>query len=69
MSRENVWIDQRYLPFQWFPHTTLAKQLNEEQLRHAFEVMQKQFGPFEGTVKSIGLTKTNPYENIKIIKL
>ena len=69
MLQKEIWFDRRYLPFQWFPHTTLAKNLNEEQLRRAFEVMQKQFGPIEGTVESIGLAKTNPYENLQIIKL
>ena len=69
MLQKEMWLDQRYLPFQWFPHTTLAKNLNEEQLRCAFEVMQKQFGPFEGTVKSVGLAKTNPYENLRVINL
>lgn len=67
--KETLWIDERYLPFQWFPHTTLAKQLTKEQLRCAFEVMQNQFGPFEGTVTSVGLAKTKPYENLEILKL
>ena len=48
---------------------SLVAQLTKEQLRCAFEVMQNQFGPFEGTVTSVGLAKTNPYENLEILKL
>lgn len=62
-------IDLRYLPFQWFPHTTLAKHLTVQQMRKAFEIMQNQFAPFEGTAVKIGLAKTNPYEDLLTIDL
>lgn len=66
---ENVEISKYYRPFQWLPHTTIGKKLTKEQMGKAFDVMQKQFGPFKGTVTSIGLAKTNPYKNIAIVDL
>ena len=39
-----------YQPYQWMPHTTIGKLLTKEQMRDAFEVLQEQFVPFEGTV-------------------
>lgn len=68
-GREGVKIDYRYVPFSWLPHSTLAKHLSKEQLTIAFEVMQKHFAPFEGKVTKIGLSKTNPYEDLEIIDL
>ena len=68
-GREWIKIDYRYMPFSWLPHSTLAKHLSKEQLTIAFEVMQKQFAPFEGKVTKIGLSKTNPYEDLEIIYL
>ena len=58
-----------YLPFQWMPHTTIGKMLTKEQMRDAFEVLQEQFVPFEGTVTKIGLAKTNPYTELALFEL
>ena len=58
-----------YLPFQWIPHTTIGKLLTKEQMREAFEVLQEQFVPFEGTVTKIGLAKTNPYTELALFEL
>ncbi len=68
-GRENVRQDFRYRPFSWFPHTTLAKKLSGEEMKYAFEVMQNQFGPFEGQVVKIGLAKTNPYTDLEITEI
>ena len=68
-KEEAVEIDKRYEPFHWFPHTTLAKYLTKDQMKAAFEIMQNQFGPFEGTITSIGLASTNPYRDLKILEL
>lgn len=56
--------DQRYIPFHWLPHTTLAKHLSDVQMKRAFEIMQSQFGPFEGSVIKVGLARTNPYKEL-----
>ena len=58
-----------YQPFQWMPHTTIGKKLSQEEMRVAFEVLQNQFGPFEGTITKIGLAKTNPYKDIAVFEL
>lgn len=53
-----------YQPFNWMPHTTIAKKLSSEEMRIAFEVLQNSFGMFSGEIVRIGLAKTNPYEEI-----
>lgn len=58
-----------YLPYQWIPHTTIGKLLSKEQMQNAFEVLQEQFVPFEGTVTQIGLAKTNPYTELRLFDL
>lgn len=58
-----------YRPYQWVPHTTIGKLMSKEQLQNAFEVLQEQFGPFEGTVTQIGLAKTNPYTELALFDL
>ena len=57
-------ISPYYRPFQWLPHTTIAKKLTKEQMQTAFEVLQNSFGMFEGEVVRIGLAKPNPHRNI-----
>lgn len=66
---ENISVSKYYQPYQWFPHTTLGKKLTKEQLHKAFEVMQNQFGVFEGKVTKIGLAKTNPYRDVALFGL
>lgn len=66
---KDIQLDKRYQPFGWFPHTTLAKRLSKEQLQKAFEVMQNQFGTFEGHTVKVGLAKTNPYRDIEAFEL
>ena len=68
-DRLGVKLDDRYVPFHWLPHSTLAKHLLPEQLTAAFSVMQTQFSPFEGKVAKIGLAKTNPYTDLEVIEL
>lgn len=58
-----------YQPFHWLPHCTIGKQLSKEQIKQAFEVMQKQFVPLEGKVVRIGVAKTNPHRDIKVWEL
>lgn len=68
-AHEEVRIDKRYQPFQWFPHTTLAKGLTKEQLQSAFQIMQNQFGTFMGQITKIGVAKTNPYNDVMVLEL
>ena len=66
---QGVIVNHKYMPYSWLPHSTLAKQLSEEQMATAVEIMQRRFGPFCGKVTRIGLSKTNPYTNLEIIDL
>ena len=68
-NTSGVSADYRYIPFNWFPHCTLAKRLTNEQLTAAFSVMQKYFVPFEGKITKIGLSKTNPYTELEVINM
>lgn len=58
-----------YLPFHWLPHCTIGKQLSQEQMKQAFEVLQNQFVPMDGKVVRIGVAKTNPHRDIKVWEL
>ncbi len=68
-SRKEISISKYYRPFQWFPHTTLGKKLTKEQLVAVFQMMQSNFGMFEGIVTNIGIAKTNPYRDIALFEL
>jgi len=61
---DGISISPYYQPFQWLPHTTIAKKLSKEEMRIAFVVMQESFGMFEGEVVKIGLAKPNPHRDI-----
>ncbi|MBQ8519327.1 MAG: 2'-5' RNA ligase family protein [Agathobacter sp.] len=58
-------VSKYYRPFSWLPHATIAKQLSEEEMRKAFDTLQKAFGMFEGEVVRVELAKKNPYRVIK----
>ncbi len=57
-------VSKYYKPFSWLPHATIAKQLSEEEIRKAFDTLQKSFHSFEGEVVRIELAKKNPYRVI-----
>lgn len=61
---EDTEVSHYYRPFQWIPHTTIGKKLSKDEMKTAFEILQNNFGVFEGTVTRIGLAKTNPYTDI-----
>lgn len=66
---EGIMISPYYQPFQWLPHTTIAKKLSKEEMQTAFQVMQNGFGMFEGEVVRIGLAKPNPHRDIVSFEL
>lgn len=66
---EDIAISKFYLPFQWMPHTTIAKKLSREELMIAFQELEKNFTIFSGRITKIGLSSTNPYEDIIVWKL
>ncbi|MBQ3583444.1 MAG: 2'-5' RNA ligase family protein [Lachnospiraceae bacterium] len=64
---EDIKIRPCYQPFSWIPHTTIGKKLSKEEMKIAFDVLQNQFGTFQGMVTKIGLAKTNPYEELCVV--
>lgn len=58
-----------YLPYQWVPHTAIAVKLDDEELKNAFEIVQKEFQAFGGTANRLVLAQCNPYKEIKIWQL
>ena len=69
INHEEVIENRYYLPMSWLPHITLAKTLDDEQMKLAFEYMQKHFVSIKSKVERVGLAKTNPHQEIMDIKL
>ena len=53
-----------YQPFEWMPHTAVARTLTEEQMLTGFHILQANFQPFSGEIVRVGLARSNPYQNI-----
>lgn len=66
---ENVKISRLYQPFQWFPHTTVAKKMTKEEIATGFASLQSAFTYREGKAARIGLATKQPYREIKEWKL
>lgn len=62
---EGIELDNRYIPFNWIPHATIAKTLTKEQQLTAIAILQDRFTVLRGNVVKIGLARTNPFENLK----
>jgi 2'-5' RNA ligase len=62
-------ISKYYQPYSWFPHITLAKKLQKDQMQTVFCVMQERFRPMKGMITKIGLAKVNPHEDLSIYHL
>ncbi len=58
-------VSRFYKPYSWLPHVTIGKKINGEQMKNAFEIMQKHFSPFDAKVTEIGLAKVNPHKDVK----
>ena len=65
----DVSIRNCYKPFQWLPHTTLAKMLSQEEMLSAVKLLHSQFGVVKGTATRIALAKTNPHMDIAVFDL
>jgi len=68
-SLENIDISKYYLPFQWMPHTTIAKKLTKEELMLGFQELDNNFSIFSGRVTRIALSRTNPLKDIVVWNL
>lgn len=63
-AREDVTINRCYKPYNWFPHITLGKKLEKEQMIMAMRVLQTHFIPIKGKIVRLGLSQTNPHKDI-----
>ena len=63
-AREDVTINRCYKPYNWFPHITLGKKLEKEQMIMAIRVLQTHFVPIKGKIVRVGLSQTNPHKDI-----
>lgn len=61
---EDITVNRFYRPMEWFPHITVGKTLTEQQMRLAFETLQKHFAVIEASVVEIGLARTNPHKDL-----
>lgn len=61
---EGVVVSKYYRPFQWLPHTTIGKRMNEEELIKGFAAVQRRFRIIKGDVVYIGLATASPYKEI-----
>lgn len=75
--RLNQMIDQfdhnrdhnRYRPYSWIPHITVARKLDHQQFYKAFEGLSDIFKPFKIKVTKIVLSQRKPYQDIEIWEL
>ena len=67
--REDVTINRCYKPYSWFPHITLEKKLEKEQMIAAVRAMQTHFIPLKGKIEKLGLAQTNPHRDICTVDL
>ena len=65
----DVTINRCYKPYSWFPHITLGKKLEKEQMIAAVRAMQTHFTPLKGKIVRLGLAQTNPHRDICTVDL
>lgn len=66
---DTISFSNKYLPYQYMPHTTLAKTLTKEQLIKGNEYLIHHFTPIKGSIHKIALSKTNPYTDLLIYNI
>ena len=59
----------RYKPYHWLPHITIARKLNDKELKIAFESLNQIFSPMTIKMTHIALSKSHPYQDIYVWKL
>ena len=58
-----------YLPDIWFPHTTLATRLNQNQFSAAKEIAKKISLPLEAAIEELAVYQCSPFLELKKYKL
>lgn len=65
MHREH----NRYKPYSWLPHITIARKLNQKELNLAFSSLNQIFEPVTLKITHIALSKSQPYQDIYVWRL
>ena len=65
---KDIIVNRHYKPLSWLPHVTLGKTLEDDQMRIAFEYLQKHFHMMDVKIERFGLAKTNPHRDMLIWK-
>lgn len=61
--------NNRYQPFHWLPHITIARKLNEKEMIYAFETINKLFQPLQVKIVKMAISSSRPYRDIYIWNL
>lgn len=59
----------QHLPDHWVPHATLAVKMSPDELKTAFDIVQREFKAFSGKATRMALAYCNPYREIRIWEL
>lgn len=54
----------RYKPYCWLPHISIARRLNGNELSVAFDYLNQIFKPMHIKITGIALSKSSPYQDI-----
>lgn len=65
----DISIRKCYTPYQWLPHTTIGKMLEEDDMVKAFKAMHDQFGVIEGRAVRVGVARSNPHMDIAVFDI
>lgn len=58
--------DNKYMPYNWIPHISIAKRLTDTQQLDVVKLLQKEKFPRQAKICCIGLERAKPYKSIKM---
>ena len=69
MELPEVSISRFYQHENFYPHITMGKTLSDEEMFQGFSYLKKHYAPFAGEIRSLGLSKVNPHEDLIRVNL
>lgn len=58
--------DNKYIPYNWIPHISIAKRLTDTEQIDVIKLLQKEKFPRQAKICYIGLERAKPYKSIKM---
>lgn len=58
--------DNKYIPYNWIPHISIAKRLTDTEQIDVIKLLQKEKFPKQAKICYIGLERAKPYKSIKM---